>query len=164
MKIGVLSDSHGYLHPDAYSFFEGCDEIWHAGDIMDDSILDELRVIAPTVRAVYGNCDDWDIRREINEYEVFTCEKHKVALMHIVGSPGRYQPRALEIIREEKPTIFVAGHSHILKIMFDKYHNLLFINPGAAGQQGWQKDRTLVRLTIDGKTFKDLEVISLGDK
>ena len=99
MKIGVLSDTHGFLHPDAYNFFKGCDEIWHAGDIMNDSILDELRIIAPTVRAVYGNCDDWDIRREIDEYEVFTCEKHKVALMHIVGSPGRYQPKALQIIR-----------------------------------------------------------------
>ncbi len=161
MKIGVLSDSHGYLHPDAFEFFKGCDEIWHAGDIMDDFILDELRAIAPTVRAVYGNCDDWDIRREINEYEVFTCEKHKVALMHIVGSPGRYQPKALQIIREEKPTIFVAGHSHILKIMYDKYHNLLFINPGAAGLYGIHTRLTMLRFEIEGEEIKNMDIYDI---
>ena len=92
-KIGLLSDTHGYLHPDAFEFFKGCDEIWHAGDIMDDFILDELAAIAPTVRAVYGNCDDWDIRREIPENQVFQCEQHTVAIRHIVGhsdiAPGR---------------------------------------------------------------------------
>ena len=158
MKIGVLSDSHGFLHPDAYDFFKGCDEIWHAGDIMNDSILDELRIIAPTVRAVYGNCDDWDIRREIPENQVFQCEEHTVAIRHIVGYPGKYDPRALELIREAKPTILVAGHSHILKVMFDKNNNLLFINPGAAGRYGIHTRLTMMRLKIDGQNISDLEL------
>lgn len=158
MKIGVLSDTHGYLHPEAYSFFNNCDEIWHAGDIMDASILDELRLISPCVRAVYGNCDGWDIRRELSESLVFTCEGHKVALMHIVGTPGKYQPEALHIIRTEHPTIFVAGHSHILKIMQDKTHNLLYLNPGAAGRYGWHTRLTMVRLQINGQNLSNLEI------
>ncbi len=161
MKIGVLSDTHGFLHPDAYSFFEGCDEIWHAGDIMDGSILTELGIIAPKVRAVYGNCDDWDLRMEIPEYEVFDCESHKVALMHIVGSPGRYQPKALEIIREHNPTIFVAGHSHILKIMYDKRHNLLFMNPGAAGRYGIHTRLTMLRFKIEVSEVKEMEIFDI---
>ncbi len=161
MKIGVLSDTHGFLHPDAYTFFEGCDEIWHAGDIMDSSVLIELEIIAPTVRAVFGNCDDWDIRRDISEYEIFECENHTVALMHIVGYPGRYQPKALEIIRNHKPTIFVAGHSHILKIMYDKYHNLLFINPGAAGKYGIHTRLTMLRFNIEGTDIKNMEIYDI---
>lgn len=157
-KIGILSDTHGYLHPDAFEFFKECDEIWHAGDIMDDFILDELAAIAPTVRAVYGNCDDWDIRREIPENQVFTCESHTVAIRHIVGSPGKYYPEALELIREAKPTILVAGHSHILKVMFDKKQNFLFINPGAAGRYGFHTRLTMLRLKIDGERIYDLEI------
>ncbi len=160
-KIGVLSDTHGFLHPDAYTFFEGCDEIWHAGDIMNSSILDELKIIAPTVRAVYGNCDDWDIRMEISEYEIFQCENHKVALMHIVGSPGHYQPLALQIIKEHKPTIFVAGHSHILKIIYDKHHDLLFINPGAAGRYGIHTRLTMLRFSIDGSDISNMEIYDI---
>ena len=102
-----------------------------------------------------------DIRREVGEYEVFTCEKHKVALMHIVGSPGRYQPKALQIIREEKPTIFVAGHSHILKIMYDKYHNLLFINPGAAGLYGIHTRLTMLRFEIEGEEVKNMDIYDI---
>ncbi|MCR4966106.1 MAG: YfcE family phosphodiesterase [Bacteroidales bacterium] len=157
-KIGILSDTHGYLHPDAFEFFKDCDEIWHAGDIMDDFILDELAAIAPTVRAVYGNCDDWDIRREIPENQIFTCEEHTVAIRHIVGYPGKYQPEALRLIKEAKPTIFVAGHSHILKVMFDKTHNLLFINPGAAGRYGIHTRLTMLRLQINGKDITNLEL------
>lgn len=157
-KIGILSDTHGYLHPDAFEFFKECDEIWHAGDIMDDFILDELAAIAPTVRAVYGNCDDWDIRREIPENQVFTCENQTVAIRHIVGSPGKYYPEALELIREAKPTILVAGHSHILKVMFDKKQNFLFINPGAAGRYGFHTRLTMLRLKIDGERIYDLEI------
>ncbi len=157
-KIGILSDTHAYLHPDAFEFFKECDEIWHAGDIMDDFILDELAAIAPTVRAVYGNCDDWDIRREIPENQVFQCEQHTVAIRHIVGYPGKYDPRALELIRQAKPTILVAGHSHILKVMFDKQHNLLFINPGAAGRYGFHTHLTMLRLKIDGERIFDLEI------
>ena len=157
-KIGLLSDTHGYLHPDAFEFFKGCDEIWHAGDIVDDFILDELAAIAPTVRAVYGNCDDWDIRREIPENQVFQCEEHIVAIRHIVGYPGKYYPEALQLIRQAQPTILVAGHSHILKVMNDKQHNLLFLNPGAAGRYGFHTRLTMMRLKIDGERIFDLEI------
>lgn len=158
MKIGILSDTHGYLHPNAYDFFKNCDEIWHAGDIMDASILDELRLISPCVRAVYGNCDDFDIRREIPEIQVFQCQEHTVAMMHIAGYPGKYQPRALQVIAQVKPTIFIAGHSHILKVMQDKTHHLLFINPGAAGRYGIHTRLTMVRLQINGSEISDLEI------
>jgi len=157
-KIGILSDTHGYLHPDAFEFFKGCDEIWHAGDIVDSDILIQLGVMAPVVRAVYGNCDDWDIRREIPESLVFDCEKHKVALQHIVGYPGKYQPQGFSLIKQAKPTLLVAGHSHILKVMFDKKNNLMFINPGAAGRYGFHTRLTMIRLKIDGEDISDLEI------
>lgn len=156
-RIGILSDTHGYLHPNAFEFFEKCDEIWHAGDIGDSDILTVLRTIA-TVRAVWGNCDGWDVRDETAHSLVFNCEEQRVAMMHIVGRPGHYEPRALEIIRNEKPTIFVAGHSHILRVMQDKENNLLFINPGAAGRHGIHTRLTFLRLTVDGARLNDLEV------
>ena len=156
-RIGILSDTHSYLHPNAFEFFEKCDEIWHAGDIGDSDILTVLRTIAP-VRAVWGNCDGWDIRGEAAHSLVFNCEEHKVAMMHIVGKPGYYEPRAMEIIKNEKPTIFVAGHSHILRVMQDKENNLLFINPGAAGRYGIHTRLTFLRLTIDGQRLSDLEI------
>ena len=156
-RIGILSDTHGYLHPNAFEFFEKCDEIWHAGDIGDSDILTVLRTIAP-VRAVWGNCDGWDIRGETSHSLVFNCEEHKVAMMHIVGKPGYYEPRAMEIIKNEKPTIFVAGHSHILRVMQDKENNLLFINPGAAGRYGIHTRLTFLRLTIDGQRLSDLVI------
>ena len=157
-KIGILSDTHGYLHPNAFEFFKDCDEIWHAGDIVDDFILDELQAIAPDVRAVYGNCDDWDIRREIPETQIFQCEGHKVAIKHIVGHPGKYFPEGYQLIQEEKPTLLVAGHSHILKVMNDTKNNLLFINPGAAGRYGFHTRLTMIRLKIDGKELSNLEI------
>lgn len=157
-KIGILSDTHGYLHPNAFEFFKECDEIWHAGDIVDDFILDELQAIAPVVRAVYGNCDDWDIRREIPETQVFQCENHRVAIKHIVGHPGKYFPEGLQLIQEVKPTLLVAGHSHILKVMYDKKNNLMFINPGAAGRYGFHTRLTMMRLKIDGDNISDLEI------
>lgn len=157
-RIGILSDTHGYLHPNAFEFFKNCDEIWHAGDILNSEILDKLQMIAPVVRAVYGNCDDWDIRCEIPEKLSFTCEKHKVTMMHIGGYPERYSSAALEAIREEHPTIFVAGHSHILKVMNDHQNDLLFINPGAAGRFGFHTHLTMIRLKIDGKNISDLEI------
>lgn len=157
-KIGILSDTHGYLHPNAFEFFKDCDEIWHAGDILDDFILDQLRAIAPVLRAVYGNCDDWGIRGETNENLFFECEDHKVMLRHIVGYPGRYDSTALKLIKEEKPTVVVAGHSHILKVMNDATHNLLFLNPGAAGRYGFHTRLTMMRLKIDGSNIFDLEI------
>lgn len=157
-KIGILSDTHGFLHPNAADFFKGCDEIWHAGDVVDPDILEELQQIAPVVRAVYGNCDDWDLRREIPETQVFQCEKHTVAIRHIVGYPGRYEGTTYELIHEVHPTILVAGHSHILKVMNDTKNNLLFLNPGAAGRYGFHTRLTMLRLKIDGENISDLEI------
>lgn len=157
MKIGIISDTHGYLHPEVENFFQGCDEIWHAGDIGSSDILDELRYIAP-LRAVYGNCDDWDIRREAPESLVFPCEGHKVALMHIVGNGNYYSTPALDLIEKEKPTIFVAGHSHILKVFNDQRHHLLFINPGSASRFGHHIRLTFLRLEINGTELSNLEV------
>lgn len=156
-KIGILSDTHGWLHPKVFDFFKDCDEIWHAGDIGSGDILIELNTIAP-VRAVYGNCDSWGVRSETSEYLIFTCEKHRIALMHIVGNPSHYDPKALEIIKNEKPTIFVAGHSHILKVMQDTKHNLLFINPGGAGLLGIHHHITFLRFDIEGKKLSNMEV------
>ena len=156
-KIGILSDTHGWLHPQAFTFFKECNEIWHAGDICDIDIIDQLAMIAP-VRAVFGNCDDWAIRSCTSEYWVFPCEEHKVALMHITGYPSRYEIKTKEIIMREKPTIFVGGHSHILKVMPDKKNNLLFINPGAAGHSGIHTHITMIRFEINGKEITNLEV------
>lgn len=156
-KIGVLSDTHHYLHPKAFDFFKDCDEIWHAGDIGNVEVLDQLDMIAP-VRAVYGNCDDWEVRGQTSEHLIFPCEEHKVALMHIVGYPGKYDPWALDIIKKERPTIFIAGHSHILKVMRDPVNDLLFINPGAAGRYGIHTRLTFLRFAIDGKEISGLEI------
>ncbi len=157
MKIGVLSDTHGYFHPDSFRFFEKCDEIWHAGDIGNYDIINELQCIAP-VKAVYGNCDDWDVREHLTESLVFDCQQHRIALMHIVGNGNFYQGKALQIIRDEKPTIFVAGHSHILKIMHDERNHLLFMNPGAAGRYGIHTRLTFLRFEIEDKVIKNLEI------
>ena len=157
MKIGIISDTHGYVHPKLFEFFKPCDEIWHAGDIGREEVLDELNLIAP-VRAVYGNCDDWDIRSRTTESLVFPCEQHKVAMMHIVGNGNYYSTPALKLIQAEHPTIFVAGHSHILKVMHDPPHNLLFINPGSASRFGHHMRLTFLRLDINGKDLSHLEI------
>ncbi len=156
-KIGILSDTHGWLHPKAFDFFKDCNEIWHAGDIGDIDVIQQLQLIAP-VKAVFGNCDDWEVRCETSEYLAFPCESHKVVIMHITGYPKRYETKAKEIINEEKPTIFVGGHSHILRVMYDQENKLLFINPGAAGRRGIHTNITMIRLVIDGKEIRDMEI------
>ncbi len=156
-KIGILSDTHGYVHPNLFTFFKDCHEIWHVGDIGSEEVLSELNLIAP-VKAVFGNCDDWAIRRETSEQLVFDCEEHKVAMMHIGGKPKAYSPEAQLLIAKEKPTIFVCGHSHILRILNDPQYQLLFINPGAAGRYGIHTRLTFLRFTIDGKKIENLEV------
>jgi phosphoesterase, MJ0936 family len=156
-KIGIISDTHGYLHPETFSFFEKCDEIWHAGDIGNSDVLDQLSIIAP-VKAVYGNCDDWDIRKQTSECLVFPCEEHKVVMMHIVGYPGKYDFRTIDVIKQEQPTILVAGHSHILKVMHDPKNQLFFINPGAAGKQGIHTRVTFLRFDISGKELSNMEI------
>ena len=158
--IGILSDTHAYWDDRYAEFLKGCDEIWHAGDICSYEIMERLSRIA-TLRAVWGNCDGQDVRRSTTEIYRFKVEDANIMLKHIGGSPDYYDHSVRDQLRIETPDLFVCGHSHILKIMHDKKLNMLFINPGAAGLQGWQKVRTLVRLDIEGKTFKNLEVLEI---
>ena len=160
-RIGILSDTHGIVPNQVYEFFKNCDEIWHAGDVGNADVLTELQAFKP-LRAVYGNMDGWDVRYETSENQLFFCESAKILMTHIGGYPGKYYPGIRKELYDARPNLFVAGHSHILKVMYDDALECLHINPGAAGKQGWQAVRTLVKLTIDGKEIKDLEVVELS--
>lgn len=159
-KIGILSDTHGYWDDRYATYFAECDMIWHAGDIGSLELIERLEQIAPVV-AVYGNIDGQDIRKRYRQIDKFRLENVCVMMTHIGGYPGHYAPGIGAMLAQDRPNLFVAGHSHILKVMFDKKKNLLYINPGAAGKQGFHQVRTLIRMTIDGDQFKDLEVIEL---
>ena len=161
-RIGILSDTHSCWDDRYAVHFADCDEIWHAGDVGDISIITRLEEITPVVRAVAGNIDHGDVRRRCNEVEEFEVEDIKVWMTHIGGYPGRYAVGVRPILRTHNINLMVTGHSHILKVMWDREHDVLHINPGAAGYHGWQKERTLVKLTIDGNNMKDLEVIELA--
>ncbi len=156
-RIGLLSDTHGYLHPRVFDFFKACDEIWHAGDIGPIEVADRLAAFKP-FRAVYGNIDDHQVRTAYPEHLHFYCENLKVYLTHIGGYPGRYNRQLAATIQREKPGLFICGHSHILKVMHDPKHDLLHINPGAAGKHGLHLKITLLRFVIDGTNIKDLEI------
>lgn len=164
MRIGVLSDTHCLCDEKVAEYLRDCDEIWHAGDIGDATTLQWLNNIGPTVRAVSGNIDNATVRRMVPERQLFTCAGAKVMITHIGGYPGKYAPGIMTTLRREQPDIFIAGHSHILRVMFDKTLNLLHINPGAAGHHGWQKVRTIVRFSIDNGKPHDLEVIELSPR
>lgn len=161
-RIGILSDTHGYWDDRYLKHFEMCDEIWHAGDIGSLEVIQKLAVFKP-VRAVYGNIDGGDIRRIYPETNRFMVDGTDVLIKHIGGYPGNYDPSIRAKLFVRPPQLFISGHSHILKVKFDKTLNLLHINPGAAGKYGWHKTRTLVRLAIDNGTFNDLEVIELAE-
>ncbi len=160
-RIGLLSDTHAYWDARYAQHFEGVDEIWHAGDIGSLEVIERLREIAP-VRAVHGNIDGGDLRRIYPERLRWTCEGMDGLMTHIGGYPGKYDPRIRKFIYQQPPQLFVSGHSHILKVMPDKQLGLLHINPGAAGLQGWQTVRTLIRMTVDEGAVRDLEVIELA--
>lgn len=160
-KIGLISDTHGYLHPGVSDFFMPCDEIWHAGDIGNEETARKLAEMKP-LKAVYGNIDGNSIRLMFREYELFYCEEVRVLMIHIGGYPGRYSAKARQLIEEHKPKLFISGHSHILKVMNDQKHQLLHINPGAAGKQGLHQKITLVRFDIDGSDIKNLEIFETG--
>ncbi len=159
-RIGLLSDTHGYLDDRVLDFFEACDEIWHAGDLGNIAIADVLKKRA-RFRAVFGNIDGTEIRNTYPEHLKFTCEKVDVWMTHIGGYPGNYDRSIREQIRLNPPGLFISGHSHILKVMHDKKLDLLHINPGAAGKQGFHNVRTAVRFLIENKGIKDLEVLEL---
>ena len=161
-RIGLLSDTHSYWDDRYATYFSECDEIWHAGDVGDISIVERLSEISPVVRVVSGNVDHGTVRRRCQELLEFTVEGVKVLLTHIGGYPGKYSPGIKPILKEDGVKLFVDGHSHILKVMYDRDLGLLHINPGAAGVQGWHKQRTLIRFIIDGEKIRDLEVIELS--
>ena len=162
-RIGLLSDTHSHIDNSILKHLETCDEIWHAGDIGDVAVLDQLKAFKPT-RAVYGNIDSKTIRQECPLHQRFTCEHVDVWMTHIGGYPKRYSPYLRDEIRKNPPKLFICGHSHILKVMFDKDLSLLHMNPGAAGKHGFHQVRTLLRFTIDGHEIKDLEVVELGKR
>ena len=159
-RIGLISDTHSYLDEAVFRHFEKCDEIWHGGDFGDPEIAQQLAAFKP-LRGVYGNIDGQDIRKQFPEVLNFCCESVKVLIVHIGGYPNRYSPLAKKAIIEYKPKLFISGHSHILKVMYDPNYECLHMNPGAAGKQGWQQVRTLIRFAIDGEDIKDCEVVEL---
>ena len=162
-RIGLLSDTHSYWDERYEKSFADVDEIWHAGDIGSTELAERFQAFKP-FRAVCGNCDGGDLRRMFPDLLRFKCEDADIMIKHIGGYPGNYDRSIVGRMYTSPPDLFISGHSHILKILYDKTLRCLHINPGAAGLQGWQKVRTLVRFTVDGKEFKDLEVIELGEK
>ena len=159
-RVGLLSDTHGWLDPRVVAFFEGCDEVWHCGDIGDLTVTGEL-ACRFTVRAVYGNIDDWKTRTVFPKFQHFTVEGVKVMLTHIGGYPGHYEPGILPLLEAEHPQLFACGHSHIAKVKYDEKLTCLHINPGAAGRNGFHKVRTAARFSIDGSRITDLELLEL---
>lgn len=162
-RIGLLSDTHGWLDPRIQEHFSACDEIWHAGDIGSTAVTEELKRWKP-LRAVHGNIDDAPMRREFPADQRFQVEATDVWITHIGGRPPRYDPRVLERLRSNPPGLFICGHSHICMVKWDEKLNCLYMNPGAAGRHGFHAVRTILRFTIDGAQLKDLEVIELGKR
>ncbi|MFV0267604.1 MAG: metallophosphoesterase family protein [Draconibacterium sp.] len=156
-RIGLLSDTHGFIHERIFTFFEKVDEIWHAGDIGNIETADRLAAFKP-LKAVYGNIDGQDVRIVHPMYQRFKCEQVDVWMTHIGGYPGRYERYVKPDIFTNPPDLFICGHSHILKVIYDQKYNFLHINPGAAGNKGFHKVCTAVRFIIDGKEIRDLEV------
>ena len=160
LKVGILSDTHCTLIPQLFHFFKDVDELWHAGDIGNIETVDALANFKP-LRAVHGNIDDYTVRRQYPEDLFFNVEDTKVFMTHIGGYPDHYMTEVKHILLMKKPDLFICGHSHILKVMYDKKLNLLHINPGAAGNSGFHKKITFIRMAIEGKTFKDMEIFEL---
>ncbi len=164
MKIGLLSDTHGFLDTKIFAHFCDCDEVWHAGDIGDLKVAEQMQTFKP-LRAVYGNIDDKDVRIRFPEDLFFKCEDLTVWITHIGGAPPRYSPRIKKMLKAHVPDIFICGHSHILRIAKDPdYHGMLYVNPGAAGNQGFHHTKTLVRFEVSRKEIKNMEVIEIGKR
>ncbi|MBA5793222.1 metallophosphoesterase family protein [Flavobacterium sp. xlx-214] len=162
-KILLLSDTHSYIDDRIVHYAEQADEVWHAGDIGDLKVTDTLKKIKP-LQAVYGNIDDAKARTEFPLNNIFNCEGMKIWMTHIGGYPGKYSTRIKEGFLEFKPDIFICGHSHILKVQFDKQYNCLTMNPGAAGTHGFHQMRTMLRFEINQGKIQNLEVIELGKR
>lgn len=162
-RIGLIADTHSYLDEAVFKHFEQCDEIWHAGDFGLMTLAERLAAFKP-LKGVYGNIDDLSVSSVYPENLIFTCEKVKVFITHIGGYPPNYNSRVKPLLLEHRPQLFISGHSHILKVMYDEKLQCLHMNPGAAGNQGWHKIRTIIRFAIDGSDIKNCEVIELGKR
>lgn len=162
-RIGLMSDTHSFLDEKVFKYFEDCDEVWHAGDIGDFTLVEQMEAFKP-FRAVYGNIDDTKVRVAFPRDLRFDCEGVDVFMTHIGGYPGRYNKRVRTIFETAPPKLYICGHSHILKVMPDKKYKLLHINPGACGNHGFHHMKTLVRFSCEDGTVKDLEVIELGKR
>lgn len=162
-KIGLLSDTHAYLDPAILDFFEDCDEIWHAGDIGNKEITDQLAAFKP-LKAVYGNIDGKPLNWEFPEFIRMDIEGLQVLMIHIAGPIGKYTPRLRELLAEKSPDILVCGHSHICKVAKDDRFNLLYINPGASGRHGFHHMRTILRMILQDGKIAGMELIELGKR
>ena len=158
MKILLLSDTHSYMDDKILNYAQQADEIWHCGDFGSLKVIETLERIKP-LRGIYGNIDGTEIRAKFPEVNRFRCEEMDVLMIHIGGYPDKYSPLAKKELSQKAPQIFISGHSHILKVMYDKKYQLLHLNPGAIGKHGWQTVRTMLRFEIDKKEIKHLEII-----
>ncbi|HXH19577.1 MAG TPA: metallophosphoesterase family protein [Chitinophagales bacterium] len=163
LKIALLSDTHGHLDETIFKYFDDRDEIWHAGDFGTLEVVERLASCKP-LKGVYGNIDGAAIRAKFPEDVWMEIEGMKIFITHIAGSPGKYTPRVRKLLPEKKPALLICGHSHILKVMRDKVYNMMYMNPGAAGNEGFHKMKTLLRFSIDNGHLHDLEVIELGSR
>jgi len=164
MKIGLISDTHGYLDARVFEYFAECDEIWHAGDIGTTEVAEKLAAFKPLL-AVYGNIDGSDLRQTFPEDQIFVREGKTIWITHIGGYPPRYNRRVLGKLDRIKPYLFICGHSHIVKVLTDKQRlPLIHINPGAAGMQGFHHMRTIMRFDLTGEGIKNLQLIELGKR
>jgi uncharacterized protein len=160
MQVGLLSDTHGFLDEVILSYFENCDEVWHAGDFGPE-VLDRLKAFKP-VRGVSGNIDGVEIRSELPPDVDWQCELIRVYMTHDGGRPGSYKPRIKQELAERRPDLFICGHSHIACVMRDPELRLLHMNPGASGRIGWHEIRTMMRFSVDGRRVGNVELIELG--
>ncbi|MEM6641543.1 MAG: metallophosphoesterase family protein [Bacteroidota bacterium] len=163
MKIGVISDTHSYLDPQVYKYFEDVDEIWHAGDIGSEAVLDQLSVFKPSV-AVWGNVDGNTLRESCREMVSHTRMGLKIAMIHIAGKSPRYNQATLDLIKTSEPNLLICGHSHILKVAYDQKHQLLYVNPGAAGKHGFHHMRTILKFEIENGRPVNMKAIELGKR
>ena len=163
MKIGILSDTHGFIEPRLFDFFASCDMLFHAGDIGNMEIADQFSAFKPMV-AVHGNFDGLDVRATYPEVQRFNCEGVDILMKHIGGYPGRYDRKIFPVLIKYPPKLFITGHSHILKVMYDKSLQFLHINPGAMGNSGIHRVKTAIRLVVDGSNMKDLEILEIERK
>ncbi len=162
-KILLLSDTHGHIDDVILKYARQADEVWHAGDIGSLRVTDALEKIKP-IKGVFGNIDDHIIQKEFPLDNRFMCEGVDVWITHIGGYPPKYNIRTRDEIKRNPPKLFICGHSHILKVMWDKKLGLLHMNPGACGKQGFHQVRTMLRFVIDGEEIKDLEIVELGKR